>query len=40
VIFDCRGSVRTRHGLGAMQVDVILAGGLINWRRNEAQAAA
>jgi aconitate hydratase len=40
ITFDCRGPLRTRHGLTALQVDVILAGGLINWRRNEAQAAA
>jgi aconitate hydratase len=40
VTFDCRGPVRTRHGLTALQIDVILAGGLINWRRNESQAAA
>jgi hypothetical protein len=32
--------VRARHGLTALQIDVILAGGLINWRRNESQAAA
>jgi len=40
ITLDCRGPVRTRHGLTALQVDVILAGGLINWRRNESQAAA
>ncbi len=40
ITLDCRGPVRTRHGLTALQVDVILAGGLINWRRNEFQAAA
>lgn len=40
VTLDCRGPVRTRHSLTALQVDVILAGGLINWRRNESQAAA
>jgi len=34
VTFDCRGPVRTRHDLTALQIDVILAGGLINWRRN------
>jgi aconitate hydratase len=34
VTFDCRGTVRTRHDLTALQIDVILAGGLINWRRN------
>ena len=40
ITLDCRGPVRTRHGLTALQVDVILAGGLINWRRNAFQAAA
>ena len=40
ITFDCRGPVRARHGLTALQIDVILAGGLINWRRKESQAAA
>jgi aconitate hydratase len=40
ITFDCRGPVRTRHGLTALQIDVILAGGLINWRRNQSRAAA
>ena len=40
ITLDCRGPVRTRHGLTALQIDVILAGGLINWRRKESQAAA
>jgi aconitate hydratase len=40
ITLDCRGPVRTRHGLTKLQIDVILAGGLINWRRNESQAAA
>ena len=40
VTLDCRGAVRARHGLTALQIDVILAGGLINWRRNKSQAAA
>lgn len=40
ITFDCRGPVRTRHDLTALQIDVILAGGLINWRRNQSQAAA
>jgi aconitate hydratase len=34
ITFDCRGPVRTRHGLTVLQIDVILAGGLINWRRS------
>jgi aconitate hydratase len=40
VTFDCRGPVRTRHDLTALQIDVILVGGLINWRRSQSQAAA
>ena len=40
ITFDCHGPVRTRHDLTALQIDVILAGGLINWRRNQSQAAA
>ena len=40
ITLDCRGAVHTRHGLTALQINVILAGGLINWRRNESQAAA
>ncbi|HLZ06274.1 MAG TPA: aconitate hydratase [Bradyrhizobium sp.] len=40
ITLDCSGPVRTRHGLTALQIDVILAGGLINWRRKESQAAA
>jgi aconitate hydratase len=40
ITLDCRGPLRTRHDLTALQIEVILAGGLINWRRNEAQAAA
>jgi predicted aconitate hydratase len=40
IALDCRGELRARHGLTALQIDVVLAGGLINWRRNEAQAAA
>jgi len=40
ITFDCRGPVRTRHRLTPLQIDVILAGGLINWRRNQSRAAA
>ena len=40
ITLDCRGPMRARHGLTAQQIDVVLAGGLINWRRNESQAAA
>lgn len=37
---ECRGPIPTRHGLTSMQIDVILAGGLINWRRQASRAAA
>ena len=40
ITLDCRGPVQARHGLTQLQIDVILAGGLINWRRNCSQAAA
>jgi aconitate hydratase len=40
ITLHCRGTLRARHGLTARQIDVILAGGLINWRRNQSQAAA
>ena len=40
VTLDCRGPLRARHGLTSSQIDVILAGGLINWRRNRSRAAA
>ncbi|KWV51443.1 aconitate hydratase [Bradyrhizobium macuxiense] len=40
VTFECRGPVRTRHGLTASQIEVILAGGVINWRRTHSHAAA
>jgi hypothetical protein len=34
VNLECRGPIPIRHGLTSMQIDVILPGGLINWRRN------
>jgi aconitate hydratase len=37
VTLTCRGPISTRHHLLARQIEVILAGGLINWRRNKAQ---
>jgi aconitate hydratase len=38
---DCRGKeIAVRHGLTPREVDVILAGGLINWRRAASAAAA
>ena len=33
ITLECNGPIPTRHGLTAKQVEVILAGGLINWRR-------
>jgi aconitase A len=32
---ECNGPIGVRHGLTDKQADVILAGGLINWRRNQ-----
>ena len=39
VVLDCRGTIATRHGLTPREADVVLAGGLINWRRESAAAA-
>jgi aconitate hydratase len=36
VTLECRGAVATRHGLTPKQIDVILAGDIINWRRDRA----
>lgn len=33
ITLKCKGAVATRHGLTPKQIDVILAGGVINWRR-------
>jgi aconitate hydratase len=38
ITLDCGGPIAARHGLTRMQVDVILAGGLINWRRQQRAA--
>jgi aconitate hydratase len=35
---DCDGEFAVRHGLTPRQVDIVLAGGLINWRRSSAMA--
>jgi aconitate hydratase len=35
---DCDGEFAVRHGLTPRQVDIVLAGGLINWRRSSAVA--
>ena len=37
ITLECGGAVFTRHDLVPKQIEVILAGGLINWRRNKAQ---
>lgn len=34
VTLECKGAVSTRHGLTPKQIDEILAGGVINWRRD------
>ncbi|MGH7828682.1 MAG: aconitate hydratase, partial [Candidatus Binatia bacterium] len=34
-----KGAVFTRHDLTQKQIDVILAGGLINWQRNKLETA-
>lgn len=36
VTLECNGAVTTRHGLTPRQSEVILAGGIINWRRGGA----
>jgi len=36
VTLEGNGMIVTKHGLTAKQVEVILAGGLINWRRKQA----
>ena len=34
VTLECEGAISSRHGLAPKQIGVILAGGIINWRRN------
>ncbi len=34
ITLECKGSITSRHGLAPKQIDVILAGGIINWRRD------
>ncbi|HLH90876.1 MAG TPA: aconitate hydratase [Xanthobacteraceae bacterium] len=38
ITLDCGGPIAARHGLTPTQVEVILAGGLINWRRRQLAA--
>jgi aconitate hydratase len=40
ITFECRGPVATRHDLTPRQIEVILCGGLINWRRNLSRTVA
>jgi aconitate hydratase len=40
ITLDCQGPIPTRHGLTRLQIEIILAGGLINWRRHQSDAAA
>jgi len=39
VMLDCHGQIAARHGLTPREIDMVLAGGLINWRRKSAAAA-
>jgi aconitate hydratase len=39
ILFDCRGQIAAQHDLSPREVDVVLAGGLINWRRAATSAA-
>ena len=34
ITLECKGAISSRHGLVPKQIDVILAGGIINWRRD------
>jgi aconitate hydratase len=34
ITLECKGQIFTKHGLTRTQMNVLLAGGLINWRRN------
>jgi aconitate hydratase len=39
IVFQCRGQITARHNLSPRELDVVLAGGMINWRRTSASAA-
>ncbi len=39
IMLECGERIPARHGLSPRDVDVVLAGGLINWRRTSAAAA-
>ena len=38
--FECRKRIATRHGLTTRQINVVIAGGLINWHRQNSKTAA
>ena len=38
IMLECGRPIAARHGLTEKQVDTILAGGLINWRRKQRTA--
>ncbi len=40
ITLECKGAVATRHGLTAKQIEMILAGGVINWRRERDNTTA
>ena len=40
IVLEGDHAVRTRHNLDRRQMQVILGGGLLNWRRNRARRAA
>jgi aconitate hydratase len=39
IVFHSRGQIAARHDLTPRELDVVLAGGLINWRKAQASAA-
>jgi aconitate hydratase len=39
IVFDCHGQIAARHDLTSRELNVVLAGGLINWRKAVASAA-
>jgi aconitate hydratase len=40
ITLECKGAVPTRHGLTAKQIEMILVGGVTNWRRNHENTKA
>jgi aconitate hydratase len=39
IVLECKGAVPTRHRLTPKQIEVVLAGGVVNWRRKREAAA-